>query len=101
MVHSVAVADFANITQREWCIIKMLARGMTAQAIAAQLFISNKTVSQHINNIEAKLGVENRLFLHKKLIAIKLDIHPLPATTDTLLFQCESPNKYSPSRGDG
>ncbi|MFZ4832471.1 helix-turn-helix domain-containing protein [Rouxiella sp. Mn2063] len=81
------LTSFGKLTCREWCVIKMLAREMTPQQIAAKLFISNKTVSQHINNIEAKLGVENRLFLHKKLIAIKLDIHPLSVTTDTVLFQ--------------
>jgi len=88
-----SLTSFGHLTCREWCIIRKLAKGMTPQAIAAELFISNKTVSQHINNIEAKLGVENRLFLHKTLIAIKLDVHPVSATADTLLFKRQPAKK--------
>jgi len=78
---------FGSLTPREWCVIRMMIRGMTQQKIASRLCISNKTVSQHINNIEVKFGVQNRLRLQKTLIAIQQDIHTVPVTVNSLLFQ--------------
>ena len=51
--------------------MRMLADGIVPMQIADNLSISVKTVSQHVNNIEKKLGVENRLYLQKMLIKIK------------------------------
>ena len=38
----------------------MLATGATNRTIAERLFISEKTVSVHVTNVLAKLGVANR-----------------------------------------
>ncbi|NYE48785.1 DNA-binding NarL/FixJ family response regulator [Spinactinospora alkalitolerans] len=38
----------------------LLAEGRTNREIAAELFISAKTVSVHVSNLLAKLGVSNR-----------------------------------------
>ena len=38
----------------------MLAAGATNRTIAQRLFISEKTVSVHVTNLMAKLGVSNR-----------------------------------------
>ena len=59
----------AGLTAREVEIVRLLARGMTAKAIAAQLVISPKTASSHIEHIYAKTGASNRAQL--SLFAMK------------------------------
>jgi DNA-binding NarL/FixJ family response regulator len=48
------------LTEREQEIANLLARGRSNRDIAADLFISEKTVKNHINHIYAKLGVASR-----------------------------------------
>ena len=50
----------AALTEREAEIMNLLAQGRSNGAIATELFISEKTVKNHINRIYAKLGVANR-----------------------------------------
>ena len=50
-------------------MVRLLGRGMTAKAIAAQLVISPKTASSHIEHIYAKTGASNRAQL--SLFAMK------------------------------
>jgi DNA-binding NarL/FixJ family response regulator len=50
----------AALTEREAEIMNLLAQGRSNGAIAGELFISEKTVKNHINRIYAKLGVANR-----------------------------------------
>ena len=38
----------------------LLAAGKTNRAIAAELFISEKTVARHVSNIFTKLGLSSR-----------------------------------------
>lgn len=49
------------LTAREKEILRCLARGMKNKAIGEKLFISEKTVKTHVNNIFRKLGAETRL----------------------------------------
>jgi len=70
---SLLASRFEKLTSREWSVVRMLAAGVVPARIAQTLSISVKTVSQHVNNIERKVGVDNRLFLQKMLIAIKID----------------------------
>jgi DNA-binding NarL/FixJ family response regulator len=49
-----------RLTPREREVLDLLATGATNKAIAAALFISEKTVSVHVSNLLGKLGVENR-----------------------------------------
>ena len=50
----------SRLTPREREVLDLLATGATNKAIAGALFISEKTVSVHVSNLLAKLGVENR-----------------------------------------
>ncbi|MGV8135986.1 MAG: ATP-binding protein [Mangrovibacterium sp.] len=57
-----------GLTPRETEISKLLIKGKTYKEIAAQLFISDKTVAKHIQNMFEKAEVSNRSkFLHKIL----------------------------------
>ncbi len=49
-----------ELTPREVDVLALLADGMTNREIAAELFISSKTVSVHVSRILGKLGVPNR-----------------------------------------
>jgi HD-GYP domain-containing protein (c-di-GMP phosphodiesterase class II) len=50
----------AGLTAREIEVLRLLARGLTAKAIAQELVISRKTAANHIQHIYAKAGVANR-----------------------------------------
>jgi DNA-binding NarL/FixJ family response regulator len=49
-----------GLTPRELEVLELLAEGLTPDELAAQLFISNRTVGTHIQNIFRKLGVRTR-----------------------------------------
>jgi LuxR family maltose regulon positive regulatory protein len=48
------------LSNREMDVLELVAKGLTNQAIADELFIAVSTVKKHINNILGKLGVDNR-----------------------------------------
>ena len=48
------------LTARELEVLTLVAQGRSNREIAGQLFISAKTVSVHVSNILAKLGVGGR-----------------------------------------
>ena len=49
-----------GLTPREFEVLRLMATGRSNAAIAADLFISAKTVSVHVSNILGKLGAANR-----------------------------------------
>ena len=51
---------FAELTDREREILDLVARGLTNQAIARRLVLSEKTVRNHVSNVFAKLQVTGR-----------------------------------------
>ena len=59
----------AGLTPREVEIVRLLARGLTARAIADRLGISPKTAGSHIEHIYLKTGASNRAQL--SLFAMK------------------------------
>ena len=51
---------FPELTEREHEILDLVARGLTNQAIASRLVLSQKTVRNHVSNIFMKLRVADR-----------------------------------------
>jgi DNA-binding NarL/FixJ family response regulator len=56
----VTVSPFPHLTDREREVLDLIAEGLDNQKIASRLYISGKTVSNHISNIFAKLHVADR-----------------------------------------
>jgi len=50
----------SGLSPREVEVLRLVAVGKTNQAIAADLFLSEKTVARHMHNILTKLGVPSR-----------------------------------------
>jgi DNA-binding NarL/FixJ family response regulator len=53
-------ADTHGLTAGELQVLRLLAAGKTNKAIAAELFISERTVERHVSNIFHKLSVSSR-----------------------------------------
>ena len=51
---------FPQLSPREVEVLDLVARGLENRRIARQLVLSDKTVRNHVSNIMAKLGVEDR-----------------------------------------
>jgi DNA-binding CsgD family transcriptional regulator len=55
-----SAGSLAALTDRETEIATLLAMGTSNPEIAAELFLSRKTVERHVSNVLAKLGARNR-----------------------------------------
>jgi DNA-binding NarL/FixJ family response regulator len=59
--HDAAAAIRAVLTPREIEVLKLLAAGKDNPEIAEELFLSRRTVKNHISNILSKLQLQNRI----------------------------------------
>lgn len=59
-MHAPMQAEAARLTPRERQVLQELDKGATNQEIAARLFISERTVKNHVSRILAKLDLKNR-----------------------------------------
>jgi DNA-binding CsgD family transcriptional regulator len=59
----------ARLSPQELQVATMAAQGLTNREIAAQLFLSPRTVSTHLYHIYPKVGVTTRNELHRVLAA--------------------------------
>jgi DNA-binding NarL/FixJ family response regulator len=50
----------AGLTAREVEVLRLLARGLTREQVAAELFMAEKTAGHHAESIYRKLGVNSR-----------------------------------------
>ena len=55
------MTHLSDLTARELEILRLVLAGYTNKAIAAEIFISEKTVEFHLDNLYTKLGVRTRL----------------------------------------
>lgn len=51
----------AGLTRREKQVLRLLSAGGSNREIAAELFVSPRTVDMHVRNVLAKLGCTSRL----------------------------------------
>ena len=54
------IADAYRLTEREREVTRLVARGLSTEAIAAQLYLSPWTVQDHLKAIFEKVGVATR-----------------------------------------
>jgi DNA-binding NarL/FixJ family response regulator len=62
-----------ELTARETEVLKLVATGMSYKEIAAELFISHRTVQNHVQNTLGKLQLHNRIELVRFAIARGLE----------------------------
>ena len=55
------MTTLSDLTPRELEILQLVLEGRTNKAIAAEIFISEKTVEFHLDNLYTKIGVRTRL----------------------------------------
>jgi DNA-binding CsgD family transcriptional regulator len=60
LARTAAAKAAGALTERELEVLRLVAAGKTNRAIAADLFLSEKTVARHVSNIFAKLSVSSR-----------------------------------------
>jgi DNA-binding NarL/FixJ family response regulator len=59
-ISEVSTTDWDKLTPREQQIVKLVATGANNEEIANQLYISTRTVKNHITNILSQLNLRNR-----------------------------------------
>lgn len=55
------MTTLSSLTPREVEILRLLLAGYTNKAIAFEIYVSEKTVEFHLDNIYTKIGVRTRL----------------------------------------
>jgi DNA-binding NarL/FixJ family response regulator len=75
----------AHLTAREREVLRLLARGLDNQAIAARLQLSTHTARTHVGNILRKLGV------HSRADAARIALSQERGDGDTQVLQIRGP----------
>lgn len=57
------IPQLGHLTSREWAVLTRLLDGQRVSAMAADLFLSQSTVRNHLSSIYAKLGVDGQVDL--------------------------------------
>ena len=69
---------FPELTDREREVLELLAQGKSNQVIARELFLSQKTVRNHVSNIFTKLHVADRAHAIIRARGAGLGVEPSP-----------------------
>jgi DNA-binding NarL/FixJ family response regulator len=59
--------QLGKLTSREWAVLTRLLDGQRIPAVAANLYVSQSTVRNHLSSIYARLGVHNQVDLIRLL----------------------------------
>jgi DNA-binding CsgD family transcriptional regulator len=62
-----------QLTDREREIVRLIAAGASNPEIAAQLFLSRKTVERHVSNVLKKAGARNRAELAARVADLEIE----------------------------
>lgn len=60
----------SELTAREQEVLALIAEGQSNTAIADRLFIGEGTVEKHISNIFSKLGLDDAVTQHRRVLAV-------------------------------
>ena len=58
-------SELDSLTEREFEVMRLIARGFAYKEIASELYISVKTVESHVSSVLRKLQLSNRYELSK------------------------------------
>ena len=61
---------FAELTQRKREVLSLVAEGMSNGAIAAHLFVTERTVEAHIKPVFLELGLAESRDRHRRVLAV-------------------------------
>ncbi|WP_158895873.1 LuxR C-terminal-related transcriptional regulator [Amycolatopsis anabasis] len=70
LTHNTRDAQLDTLTARERDVLKLMAEGRSNSSIANALFVSEKAVSKHINNILSKLGLPQSEDDNRRVLAV-------------------------------
>jgi DNA-binding NarL/FixJ family response regulator len=70
MTHRAADVPLQMLTPREREVLSLMAEGRSNAAIAARMFVTEKAVSKHSNNIFTKLGLEQSEEDNRRVLAV-------------------------------
>jgi serine/threonine-protein kinase len=60
----------AELSPREREVLALAAEGLSNRAIAARLFVTDRTVEAHMAQVFAKLGIEESPDAHRRVLAV-------------------------------